>query len=342
MNKCLKTTSDVVYGTDYPIDVLNIILEYISNFNRISTGEFHSVIIREDGTLHSWGWDKHGQVSETPKGSGFISVSSYLLHSIALKDDGTLHSWGDDTYCQISGTPKGSDFISIFTGLYHSGALKEDGTCVSWGSSSYDYLPRTNSFTLFCHSIVMDLSETLAQWLDYNFKLSSRTINKSGFTEVSPGAISVIVLENGILRSWIKNGWSSLLLIPGEEYGTSKEPEFTSLSTSKYRSYVLKDDGTIIGWVNDRMNILVNEIPKESGFLLISSGLHCLTAVARDGTLHSWGHDTYGQISGTPKEHGFISVSVGSYHSIALKYDGTIISWGDNTYRQISDTPHVI
>ena len=119
----LNSVRNAVYNSGYPIDVLNIILEYIQDFSRISAGGFHSVILKDDGTLHAWGYDGYKQISDTPKDSGFISVSSGLFYSVALKDDGTLHDWGS-----CKDTPKDSGFISVSSGGFHFIALKDDGT----------------------------------------------------------------------------------------------------------------------------------------------------------------------------------------------------------------------
>ena len=35
----------------------------------------------------------------------------------------------------------------------------------------------------------------------------------------------------------------------------------------------------------------------------------------------------------------FTAIAAGSYHSMALRSDGSIISWGNNSYDQVSDTP---
>ncbi len=63
----LNSIRDAVYNSEYPIDILNIILEYIQDFSRISVGESHSVALKNDGTLHAWGSDNYKLVSDTPR-----------------------------------------------------------------------------------------------------------------------------------------------------------------------------------------------------------------------------------------------------------------------------------
>ena len=47
-------------------------------------------------SLVSWGDDNYGQVTDTPKDSNFTTISANRWHTIALKEDGTIVSWGND------------------------------------------------------------------------------------------------------------------------------------------------------------------------------------------------------------------------------------------------------
>ena len=169
MNKHLKSIFDALRSTHYPDDVLCIICEYISDFDRIAIGKKFTVVIKNNGTLHSWGTDEHGEISGTPKESGFISVSAGVYHCTALRDDGTLHSWGQNDCKQY--IPKESGFIAISAGSYCSIALRDDGTLHAWGYDASNQI--------------------------------SNTPIESGFVEVfAEGSHYVAVKDDGTLRLW--------------------------------------------------------------------------------------------------------------------------------------------
>ena len=296
--------SDAIYTLNYPHEILNIIFEYIIDFSAISAGMNHSIVLKDDGTLHSWGGDVYRVVSNTPKGSGFTAVSTGGLHSIALKDDGTLHSWGCNEYLAISNTPKGTGFIAISAGIgYHSIALRNDGTLHSWGRNSFGQL--------------------------------SDTPKGNGFIAVSAGSSHSIALKgDGTLYSWGSDECNQIS-------DTPKGSGFIAVSAGNRCSTALKDDGTLISWGSDSHEQVLNT-PKGSGFIAVSVGRYHSIALRKDGTLISWGSDIFKQISNIPKGSGFIEISAGELHSIALKEDGTLHSWGNNEYKQISDAPLTI
>ncbi|MCE4263070.1 hypothetical protein, partial [Rhodococcus globerulus] len=46
------------------------------------------------GNVASWGWDGSALAAKTPRGSGFTAYAEGGSHSLALKSDGTITSWG--------------------------------------------------------------------------------------------------------------------------------------------------------------------------------------------------------------------------------------------------------
>lgn len=91
-------------------------------------------------------------------------------------------------------------------------------------------------------------------------------------------------------------------------------------------------DGTII-----RRNIPV-EVSTLTGAIAVAAGYNYTLALKSDGTVWSWGLNTYGQLgNGTITQQtipvmvsnltGVIAIFAGASHSMALKSDGTLWSW---------------
>ena len=93
---------------------------------------------------------------------------------------------------------------------------------------------------------------------------------------------------------------------------------------------------------SSRLNTFSREI------VAISAGDEHALALANDGTVWSWGKNTYGQLgNGTTTTtlrpiqveslSGIIAISAGEAHSLALCEDGTVWAWGDNASGQLGD-----
>jgi hypothetical protein len=102
-------------------------------FTAVAAGHEHSVALRTDGTLVSWGSDGSGVVSGTPVGT-FSAVAAGYAHSVAIRTDGTLVSWGLNGSGVVSGTPVGT-FSAVAAGEdeFASVAIRTDGTLAAWG-----------------------------------------------------------------------------------------------------------------------------------------------------------------------------------------------------------------
>jgi alpha-tubulin suppressor-like RCC1 family protein len=133
-----------------------MILAAGSKVTQLAAGASHTVALKSDGSIWTWGFNQYGQLGDggtvnrssplqvAAPGSGFIQVAAGRSHTIALKQDGSLWGWGDVSQGQIGNkgltpiaiptqfSPAGSQFTQIGAGRYHSVAVKQDGTV--WAS----------------------------------------------------------------------------------------------------------------------------------------------------------------------------------------------------------------
>ncbi len=111
----------------------------------------HSVALKNDGTIRTWGEDKYDSRDDSPTDAGYIEIACGRLHSVALRNDGTVTIWGNKSQNQRVDSPTDAGYIAISCGAYHSLALHNDGTIKTWGSNNDDELkdsPTSNDFMI--------------------------------------------------------------------------------------------------------------------------------------------------------------------------------------------------
>lgn len=123
---------------------------YSSHWKSISAGGYHSIALKEDGTLWNWGcistYDSNG-VKEIPTQVGndkdWVKIDAGYNYSMAIKSDGTLWTWGrliwnqvgtsiDDTFSTPLQVGTDQDWKNVSAGWDETIALKEDGTLWMW------------------------------------------------------------------------------------------------------------------------------------------------------------------------------------------------------------------
>jgi alpha-tubulin suppressor-like RCC1 family protein len=148
------------------IDTMNLGAKKVAD---IAAGDFHSLLLTEDGTVFSFGWNDLGETGQgttsgntlvaTPintlniTGKKFIDVEAGGKFSLILSDDGHVYSFGNNvqgktglgmtdfhtvTARPIVTTNLGDRrIVQLAAGVFHSLLLAEDGTVFSFGGGSH-------------------------------------------------------------------------------------------------------------------------------------------------------------------------------------------------------------
>jgi alpha-tubulin suppressor-like RCC1 family protein len=142
-----------------------------TNWKQVSSGNRHTMAIKTDGTLWSWGYNGNAELGNndlanrsTPVttfagGSNWKQVSSGGFNTAAIKTDGTLWTWGDGEYGQlghaqtiIAPTPVttftgGTNWKQVSSIRVNTSAIKTDGTLWTWGFGGQGRLGNANTIT---------------------------------------------------------------------------------------------------------------------------------------------------------------------------------------------------
>jgi len=303
-------------GTYSRVNSLPVTVSGLTDVVSLAGGYAHSLALKADGTVRSWGANQSGQLgnstvpyfSNTPVSvtglTGVVGIASGTNHSLALRSDGTVCSWGANSVGQLgNGTTTNSntpvtvsgltDVVSIAGGDAHSLALRADGTVRSWGSNDAGQLGNGTAPD------------------------SNMPVTVSGLTDVvglaGGSRHSLALKSDGTVRSWGSNDSGQL-----------------GNGTFNYSS---------------NTPVLVTGL---TGVVGVASGSNHSLALKSDGTVRSWGSNQDGQLGdgGTTDTRTPVTVlgltdavglAGGSRHSLALKSDGTMRSWGYNIAGQLGD-----
>jgi|694.fasta_scaffold14047_9 alpha-tubulin suppressor-like RCC1 family protein len=129
-----------------------------TNWKQVSTTSFsnHTVAIKTDGTLWTWGYNANLQLGNNATGNRSTPITTFAggtnwkqvsgggSHTAAIKTDGTLWTWGGTTGSLGNGvvgsrsTPVttfagGTNWKQVAAGGAHTAAIKTDGTLWTWG-----------------------------------------------------------------------------------------------------------------------------------------------------------------------------------------------------------------
>ena len=133
----------------------------------VSSGQYHTCAILDDGSLKCWGQGTSGQLGigsttnqNTPQlvnlgtGRTAVSISVGIEHTCAILDNGNLNCWGagypyrlgNNQYSTNHNTPQlvnlgtGPTAVSVSAGYYHTFAVLDDGSLQCWGGNNFGQL----------------------------------------------------------------------------------------------------------------------------------------------------------------------------------------------------------
>jgi alpha-tubulin suppressor-like RCC1 family protein len=347
-----------------------VIVPGLSNMVALSVGRNHTLALKNDGTVWTWGDNRFGQVGngvadfqpvtvpfQVPGLPNVRAVAAGGLHSLAVRADGTLWCWGDNTKGQLG---QGTESVSPVTdpvqvpnltgvadaagGDLHSMVVRTDGSVWIWGVNDQGLLGISSAAALVAKPTpVPGVGEAIA---------------------VSAGAgTSYALLLDGSVMAWGYNsdGQSALgtqtpvtpspTLIPGLR-------SVTAIAAGKMHALALRDDGSVLSWGNSSFgqtgNGLSNnynvpvQVPNFTDVTAVAVSQTHVIALRGDGTVWTWGDNGKGQLGNgvvlagytptpfqVPGLTGMTAVAATNVNSYAVKSDGSVWAWGDNMNGQL-------
>ena len=245
-----------------------------TNWKSITCGENHTVALKTDGTLWSWGNNISGQLGinnttsrSTPVttllgGTNWKSIACGINHTSAIKTDGSLWSWGSNGSGQLGVndittriTPVttllgGTNWKQVDIGNANTIALKTDGSLWSWGYNFYGQL---------------GINDTTSRYTPVTTLLGG-----TNWKSIACGNHTIAIKTDGSLWSWGSNVSGQL----GVNNTTSRNTPVTtllggtnwkSIACGENHTVALKTDGTLWTWgLNSNGELGVNNTTSRS------------------------------------------------------------------------------
>ncbi|MBU0651397.1 MAG: SUMF1/EgtB/PvdO family nonheme iron enzyme [Proteobacteria bacterium] len=335
---------------------------------QIATGVWHTVAIKGDGTLWSWGHNGDGQLGDGTQtlyrnipiqigtGTNWSAVAAGGRHTMAIKDDGTLWVWGYNGYGQLGdgtqtdkNTPvqigTGTNWSAVTAGAFHTVAIKGDGTLWAWGYNDDGQLGNGTQ---------TDRNTPVQIGVDTNW------------SAVAAGASHTVAIKgDGTLWAWGSNGSGQL----GDGTSTDRitpvqigvDTNWSAVAAAIWSDHTvaIKGDGTLWAWgyyngynlgypIFSTFRYAPVRIGSDTNWSAVKTGTSYTVAIKSNGTLWAWGENDLGQLGDgtltdriTPVQIGvdtnWSALAAGSYHTVAIRGNGTLWAWGGNDWGQLGD-----
>jgi alpha-tubulin suppressor-like RCC1 family protein len=291
------------------------------------------------------------------------TITAGYWHTLAIKTNNTLWSWGanDDgqlglgstkIYDEINPVGTDSDWFMVAAGTYHTIALKTDGTLYTWGGNDDGQLGLGD---------VISRTTPTQIGIDSDWLVAS---GPNLFSIASGGRHSIALKTNRTLWAWGWNYWKQLgdssatTRTTPRQIGT--ESDWHSITAGYTQSVALKTTGSLWNWGKNQVtDISPQQIGSDTDWVVISAGGADTSSVfslalktsqsvpITVGTLWSWGENNYGQLGLcdndsrisltqiTDPSESWVMMTSGGYHALGLANNGNLHTWGRNDLGQL-------
>lgn len=291
-----------------PVSVIGL-----SGITAIGGGYWHSIFLKNDGSVWACGANESGQIGAEPSTdytntpvqvsglSGITAIAVGSEHSLFLRNDGSVWACGRNIEGQlgIGSTDSTSALVQVVglsgitaigAGLYHSFFLKNDGSVWACGWNGY---------------------RQLGDGSNNNMNIPVQVSGLSGVTDISGGYNHSLFLKNDG-SVWACGNNQSGQYGDGSYVGSGTPIQLTALSgitaisAGYYHSLFLKSDGSVLasganatgqlGVGTTELGYTVAEVIGLSGITAIAAARNHSVFLKNDGSVWATGYNGNGQL----------------------------------------------
>lgn len=326
-----------------------------------------ALAIQSNGTLWAWGYNAFGQLGvsdltnrSTPVQIGadtWLEISRWN-HSLGIKTNGTLWAWGKNNYGQVGNNTTtnilspvqigANSWKKVAAGGDFSMAIRSDDTLWVWGGNGAGQLGTSNTtYYLSPTQVGADTWKQVSCGYNYTLAIkSNNTLWSWGHAGNPAGQLGTTTTTNvysplqvGVLTNWsaVKAGYLSGAALNSNGYlytwGANGAGELGFYDNINRSTPTLVGGGYV------------------TNVSLINTGSNHALAIKTDGTLWSWGLNSWGQVGTGDQANRFVQTQIGTsngwtdasggfVHSAAIN-NGYLYAWGNNAYGQLGQNNQI-
>jgi alpha-tubulin suppressor-like RCC1 family protein len=294
---------------------------------------------------------------------GTVSDFDEMFVRRDLFTEGNTWLWGNNTNGQLGDNTSahksspvqtvcgGTNWKTVAGGQFHTAAIKTDGTLWMCGYN--------NGGELGDNTTVRKSSPVQTVAGGTNWK-----------TVACDAGLIAAIKTDGTLWTWGRNTYGQL----GDNTRTNRSSpvqtvcggtNWKTVACDGFHATAIKTDGTLWKWgyniygqlgdgtIADKSSP-VQTVAGGTNWKTVAAGYNHTAAIKTDGTLWTWGWNTYGQLGDNTTAHksspvqtvaggtNWKQVAAGVDHTAAIKTDGTLWTWGRGNFGQIGDNTSAV
>lgn len=300
---------------------------YVQKAEGHASGDFHTVLILQDGSAVAFGSDDSGQcivpVHRIPSGVRVVSCGAGAGHTVLVLDDGEALAFGrnEDGQCRIPPCPAGRRFMWCEAGDRHTILGLDDGTTIAFGDNAF--------------------GQCEAPFVPAGASIVSASAGKTH---------TVFLLDTGDAIAVGNN-------IYGQSFFPQKPPgtKYVKAAAGAEHTVLLRDDGVAAACgKNTHGQCVLEGLPEGAEVVAIAAGYHHSVLVLADGSAHAFGGNAFFGEEAEDEEFEDFALSTcckvpilpdgvkctsavaGVAHTVLMLDDGKALAFGSNQRGQCS------
>ena len=214
----------------------------------VSAGSVHTVGLKKDGTVVAVGYEENGRC-EVSNWTDIASVSAGYSHTVGLKKDGRVIAVGNDGngQCNVGGW---TDIVAVAAGGYHTVGLKKDGTVVAVGNDGNGQC-NVGGWTDIV-AVAAGSNHTVG--LKKDGTVVAVGINGYGQCDVGKWK-DIVTVSAGYSHTVGLKKDGTVVAVGANDYGQCNVGEWkdiAAVSSGEYHTVGLKKDGTVVAVGSNR------------------------------------------------------------------------------------------